>query len=176
MPVLTRPCQLSNLLARRSFALAEMTRMDSTTTDNMAADAQAGPAATGVGSAEMVGGPSRPPTVFPAEHAPTQDTSEPAVASSSAMPPPPAPVKAGEITIKEWEWISMVLVNAWMCENDGIWALAHSHMNDCDAATATGVIKCLSPAREEVLRSETALDGDSYQYVYHSIVDWVRMF
>lgn len=151
--------------------------MDSTTTDNMAADAQAGSAAAGIGSAEMAGGPSRPPTVLPAEHAPAQrDMSDPAVASSSAMPPPPAPAKAGEITIKEWEWISMTLVNAWMCENDGIRALAHSHMNDCDVATATGVIKCLSPAREEALRSETALDGDSYQYVYHSIADWVRMF
>lgn len=77
--------------------------------------------------------------------------------------------------MKEWEWLAMMLSGLWMFDNEQIQDTAHAHMNECDAATASGVIKSLSPAREKELRKDTALTVNDHGYSTAN-EDWVRMF
>ena len=89
-------------------------------------------------------------------------------AISSTMPPPPAPSKPGDITVKDLEWSAVMLCQLWMTENQQIHTVTHEYMHQCDAATAVGIIQSLSPAYGKELHRGTVVAKD-YTYVHTNI-------
>lgn len=129
--------------------------------------------------------PDRPQTVVPAESsqaATGQSQAHPpqiparAQTSSAAVPPSAPPARVGDVTIKDWEWLAMLLTSVWMAEDPAIQDVVHNHMNEYDAATASGVVRCLIPAREKELRRLTRGSAASVNYVLENIETWVRLF
>lgn len=69
----------------------------------------------------------------------------------ATMSPPGPAAWMGDVIIKDWEWLVMVLSSLWMYDNPTIQSIVHNYINECDAATAAGVVQCLIPACKKEL-------------------------
>ena len=103
MPVTSQPHRLSALLSCLASAVLDT------------AGAQAEGAVAGSSCEVPAQGPSQPQTVVPVEpaDAAAQDNADAgqvtAQAVSAAMPPPGPAAQNRDVTIKDWEWLAMLL-------------------------------------------------------------------
>ena len=93
-------------------------------------------------------------------------------AASAAMPPPAPPARTGDVTIKDWEWLAMMISFLWMFDDPTIQNIVHS-----DPATASGVVRRLIPAREKELRKDTKVSASDAGYISQIQLldeDWIK--